>query len=1261
MNKHIVSIIFLLIHVAFYESIFLFENKESIVAQNKMSTESLQVLENICLDSKYNLEYFSYIWCYKRNVTQVHFKSFSAKNYEVESENFIGEFSAEESTPILHIYKNSLYECVDENGFLARRYSEVSINCCPDNVVSNYRLLDMYKINNISFIESINEKKPCFYHINICSDLLCLNNEQRNTNKEHDDKELNKKYKKNNKNVTNKKINIMSLSEQANLLNKVKTMFTYAYDSYLEHAYPEGELFPISCRGGPFDPVKLPLVTLIDTMDTLVIMKNFTEFRRTVEIVSNYFSDYNFDMNVSVFETTIRVLGGLLAAHLFAIDPALQIYDQVASFYLSIKDGNTLDRAGYHSFYLNSDASKLHTTMYDNWLLTLAEDLGERLLPAFETHTGIPYGTVNLRWGVPTGETAVASTAGAGSLLVEFQTLSVLTGDARYGEVAATAMEALFARRSRNGLLGKHINTSTGQWVETVSGIGSNSDSFYEYLLKAHFLFPLHFKDLFSMFEMTSEAVRTHLLVYENRPSPPLDAADAAGSATSPPRPVYSSPGAWFRDVDMFIPTNRRNRVESLHGFWPGIEALIGSLDLSASLLNSLFAVWQDMKFLPEEFDQKQWLEHRRARSSALPIANPHYPLRPELIESVYHHFRCTQDRSWLTAAESFVESIQENTLTYCGYAAVKNLSKTPVELDDVMPSFFLSETLKYLYLIFDQDNFIHDRAYIFSTEAHPFDAVQLASDAVRVNRVIYAHYDEVEGHAAEDIASDDAADAPPSVETRETGPLAEARYIEPFCPTRRWWDAPLSYDPNYFSKLLKDTPAQAKTTDRHRNTLLANLRFWTRSLKPSKKIDYYQDYKCSVSSQPPPPLLPAPTRRHAHRLLEKAVQALDVDIGPLGRFDIEVYADGFWIHSQRFGDSVEIANIGQESLLVLHHTMDSTPAASVTADRATNSVSLCSITAVDSAGQPLLQDPPASPAATLAWTAACVPAAFNPPATSSPLLLTVPAAASFTDMLCEEVEGSKPWWGLWGDAAATPSTEPIKSDRTFLAGRGECNFQDKTINAQAAGAKALILSNNEDSIFIMTGSNALPVVPPPPPAPAAIQIPVHSALHQLQELIKRTKQPIKQRSQADVKIRIPAVMITQSAGEALDAFRKRRKGSSVLIELPSFPMAVDSPIMGWEQYPKVRYGQNTISLANYGGWGCFLAANANNEWQLFIVSKEQLEGPEGVSWTASTSYGQPVSSTSSFTLNPVEMYAGYIKRKCPSYLTYDGKNVQLK
>ena len=61
-------------------------------------------------------------------------------------------------------------------------------------------------------------------------------------------------------------------------------------------------------------------------------------------------------------------------------------------------------------------------------LLNMAESLARRLLPAFDTPTGLPYGTINLRYGVPVSETPVTCTACCSSYIVEFGTLSRLTG-----------------------------------------------------------------------------------------------------------------------------------------------------------------------------------------------------------------------------------------------------------------------------------------------------------------------------------------------------------------------------------------------------------------------------------------------------------------------------------------------------------------------------------------------------------------------------------------------------------------------------------------------------------------------------------------------------------------------------------------------------------------------------------------------------------------------------------------------------------------
>jgi mannosidase alpha-like ER degradation enhancer 2 len=73
-------------------------------------------------------------------------------------------------------------------------------------------------------------------------------------------------------------------------------------------------------------------------------------------------------------------------------------------------------------------------------LLQLAEDVARRLIAAFDTTTGMPYGTVNLRYGVPAGETSITCTAGVGTFILEFGTLSRLTGDPLFEEVGDSSV-----------------------------------------------------------------------------------------------------------------------------------------------------------------------------------------------------------------------------------------------------------------------------------------------------------------------------------------------------------------------------------------------------------------------------------------------------------------------------------------------------------------------------------------------------------------------------------------------------------------------------------------------------------------------------------------------------------------------------------------------------------------------------------------------------------------------------------------------------
>ncbi|XP_065333677.1 ER degradation-enhancing alpha-mannosidase-like protein 2 [Cloeon dipterum] len=462
---------------------------------------------------------------------------------------------------------------------------------------------------------------------------------------------------------------------------EARQMFQHAYEGYLIHAYPYDELRPLSCDG--IDTWGSYSLTLIDALDTLAVIGNYTEFRRVAELLA---TKVNFDgnINVSVFETNIRIVGGLLSAHLMS------------------------HRAG--------------VDLEPGWpcngpLLRLAEDVAKRLIAAFDTPTGMPYGTVNLRHGVPEGETPITCTAGVGTFIVEFGALSRLTGDPLYEEVAMKAMNALYHHRSNIGLLGNHIDVLTGRWTAQDAGIGAGVDSYYEYLVKGSALFQK--PELLRVF---IEA-RTAIDKYLKRDDWHLWVSMHKGQVTLP---VF----------------------QSLEAYWPGLLSLVGDINSGMRSLHNYHQVWKQYGFTPEFYNIPQG-EAGTNRES--------YPLRPELIESVMYLYRATKDPFLLDVGVDILRSIQHSSKTSCGYATIKDVRDHRRE--DRMESFFLAETTKYLYLLFDTDNFIHNNGgqgkiintpwgectietgnYIFNTEAHPIDPGALQCCSGQRDMDIKAH-----------------------------------------------------------------------------------------------------------------------------------------------------------------------------------------------------------------------------------------------------------------------------------------------------------------------------------------------------------------------------------------------------------------------------------------------------------------------------------------------------------------------------------------
>jgi mannosidase alpha-like ER degradation enhancer 2 len=304
--------------------------------------------------------------------------------------------------------------------------------------------------------------------------------------------------------------------------------------------------------------------------------------------------------------------------------------------------------------------------------------LGNRLLPAFNSPTGMPYMYVNLKTGAVRG--AVTNPAEIGTLLVEFGALSKLTKKPIYYDKAKRALVEVYNRRSPIGLVGTWINIETGVWTDSTSHLSGCIDSYYEYLLKCWRLFDD--KDCKRMWR-TSIAALNHYLAHD------------------------AATGFWYGHVNMFTGERVATHFGALDAFFPAVLALSGDLDRAKLLQESCYKMWTTFGIEPEQFDY-----------ATMKVTDAAYHLRPEIIESAYYLYSITKDPRYLEMGRVFFDSLVRYCKTDAGYAALREV-ETKAKMD-AMESFFFAETLKYLYLLFAPPETLDFSKVIFNTEAHP-------------------------------------------------------------------------------------------------------------------------------------------------------------------------------------------------------------------------------------------------------------------------------------------------------------------------------------------------------------------------------------------------------------------------------------------------------------------------------------------------------------------------------------------------------------
>lgn len=421
-------------------------------------------------------------------------------------------------------------------------------------------------------------------------------------------------------------------SDKAVYAERVKQAFMKGWNSYMSYAKGMDAVNPIGQHGHNWYSESL-LMTPVDAYSTMCLMELDDAKQQAKELI---FTQLNFDkdMYVQQFEIAIRIVGGLISSYQLDGDPRF---------------------------------------------LELAVDLANRMLPVFDTPTGIPYRLVNLRTGAIDGNTT--NPCEVGSMLLEYGMLSKLTGNPIYYQKCKRGVTAVYERRGKTGLLSDAINCDTGEWLNSKAHIRGGIDAYYEYLLKGYILFGD--EDLKTMWETSLTGVNKYL------------EDDTAN-------------GYWIGEADMNTGQRTATVFGALDCFWNGCLVLNGDITRAEKLQNSIFKMWT-----------KDGVEPEMINYSNMEIINPFYMIRPEAIESTYYVWKATGDDKYYQMGKTMFESIEEHCQVDNGYVQLQDVRTK--EKWDTLESFFFAETMKYCYLFFAPQSVFSFDKYVLNTEAHPF------------------------------------------------------------------------------------------------------------------------------------------------------------------------------------------------------------------------------------------------------------------------------------------------------------------------------------------------------------------------------------------------------------------------------------------------------------------------------------------------------------------------------------------------------------
>lgn len=412
----------------------------------------------------------------------------------------------------------------------------------------------------------------------------------------------------------------------------VKAEMRWAWANYRAHAWGKDDFLPVSggARTFPLKNHHLGL-SLIEAMDTLWVMGLDAEFADALGWVKTN-ADFDVDGEVSVFETEIRLVGGLLSAHHACGDPVL---------------------------------------------LVKARDLADRLLPAFDTPTGMPYRYVNLR--TKKVRDPASNPAEVGTHIAELGTLSKLTGDRRYYDAAKRALVAMYDRRSKIGLLADKIDVTTGQWLSRRASIAPPCDSYYEYCWDGWQLFGD--RDLKAMYDTLTAAIVRHQV-------------------------QHFGGHLWFVDVDFETGKQLSTEQDELASFYGGLLAQGGAAGIGAAYTRAWASLQARYGILPEGYDY--------ATAKPTYVTNS---LRPELADAAFNHWLLDGREEWRLLGRTHYLNMKRWNRARYGYTDMANV--VTKRQADHCPGYWWSEQMKYYYLLFSDTKRFDYKSNYLSTEGN--------------------------------------------------------------------------------------------------------------------------------------------------------------------------------------------------------------------------------------------------------------------------------------------------------------------------------------------------------------------------------------------------------------------------------------------------------------------------------------------------------------------------------------------------------------